>query len=199
MNEIKTTVTDQLQRLQMLMHRSTFYGRVSESRTHNPHMGQGRILALLKIKPEISQRDLTYLLGLSKQSIAQVLEKLEKSGYITRETSEDDKRVSIIKLTEEGAKAAESIDEEVPETNKVLEGLSDEELETFSGLLDKLIKAYEEQFPGEDFDKRRKIMEEFVAHHRRDFEKHGDGPERRRDRGEHFGKRFNHHSFRQND
>lgn len=34
------------------------------------HIGQGRVLAILKLKPEISQRDLSYLLDMSKQSLA---------------------------------------------------------------------------------------------------------------------------------
>ena len=95
MSEIKTIITEQLQQLQMLMHRTSFHSFMGAGKAHNPHRGQGRVLAILKMKPEISQRDLTYLLGMSKQSIAQLLDKLEKSGYITREPSEEDKKAGM--------------------------------------------------------------------------------------------------------
>lgn len=167
MSEIKTTITEQLQQLQTLMHRISFHSFMGSGRVHNPHRGQGRVLAILKMKPEISQRDLTYLLGMSKQSIAQLLDKLEKSGYITREPSEEDKRISIIKLTEEGRKAAAGPDDETLETAKILDCLNNEELVAFSDYLGRIIKRYEEQFPDEDFEERRKAMEDFMSQYGR--------------------------------
>lgn len=166
MSDIKATITEQLQQLQMLMHR-TFFHSFMGGKVHNPHRGQGRVLAILKMKPEISQRDLTYLLGMSKQSIAQLLNKLEKSGYITRETSEEDKRISIIKLTEEGMKVTADGVDETPETAKILDCLNDEELAAFSDYLGRIINRYEEQFPYEDFEERRKAMEDFMSQYGR--------------------------------
>jgi DNA-binding MarR family transcriptional regulator len=195
MNEIKTTITEQLQQLQMLMHRISFYGFMRDVKAHNPHRGQGRVLAILKMKPEISQRDLTYLLGMSKQSIAQLLDKLEKNGYITREPSEEDKRVMNIKLTEEGMKTAEDIDDSTPETAKILDCLNDEELAAFSDYLGRIIKRYEEQFPGEDFEQRRKSIKEFMLQYGHD---HGFGGFSRRSRhgDDFFGGRGHHDSWR---
>ncbi|MDR1831303.1 MAG: MarR family transcriptional regulator [Fusobacteriaceae bacterium] len=175
MSEIKTTVAEQLRQLQMLMRRASFRGSGRDENTRDPHMGQGRVLAILKIKPEISQRDLTWLLGLTKQSTAQLLEKLEKSGYITRESSPEDKRVSIIKLTEEGAKAAGNVNERASGTESVLDGVSDAELAAFSETLGRIIKACEERFPDEDFEKRRETMEAFMAQRGRGFGERGKG------------------------
>jgi len=176
MEEIKTTISEQLQHLQMLMHRASFQGFMAEGRSHshrkhNPHRGQGRVLAILKMKPEISQKELTYLLGMSKQSLAELLSKLEKSGYITREPSEEDKRVVTIKLTDEGQNA--SMDDNKSEAfdmENILECLNGEELIVFSEYLDRVIKKYEEQFPGEDFEERRKQLEQFMSRHSHDFE-----------------------------
>jgi DNA-binding MarR family transcriptional regulator len=164
MSEIKTTITEQLQQLQMLMHRGAFHGFMGGG-VHNPHRGQGRVLAILKMKPEISQKELTYLLGMSKQSLAELLSKLEKNGYITRETSEDDPRSKTIKLTEDGMKAAEDADDTATDTVKILDCLNDEELAVFSDYLNRIIKRYEEQFPDEDFEERRKMLEKFMAQH----------------------------------
>lgn len=164
MSEIKTAITEQLQQLQMLMHRIAFQAFMGGGKAYNPHRGQGRILAILKMKPEISQKELTYLLGMSKQSIAELLVKLEKSGYITRQPSEEDKRIMNIKLTEEGMKTAEDVDDNTPETEKVLDCLNEEELTTFSEYLARIIKRYEEQFPDENFEQRRKSLQEFMSH-----------------------------------
>lgn len=163
MNEIKTTIAEQLRQLQMLMHRTSFHPFMGGSKVHNPHRGQGRVLAILRMKPEISQRELTYLLDMSKQSLAELLVKLEKSGYITREPSQEDKRVMNIKLTEAGMKATENIDDDRPAIEKILDCLNDEELASFSEHLDRIIKRYQQLFPDEDFEQRRRMMEEFVS------------------------------------
>jgi DNA-binding MarR family transcriptional regulator len=73
----------------------------------DPHRGQGRILALLKLQPGISQSELAYLLGMRPQSAGELLAKLERAGLIERTQSESDKRVLHVKLTLEGEKAAE--------------------------------------------------------------------------------------------
>lgn len=167
MNEIKGTINGQLQQLQMLMHRAMFnhFGKM-----HNPHRGQGRVLAILKLKPVISQKELTYLLNMSKQSVAELVTKLEKNGYITREPSEDDKRVMTIRLTEEGAKATVNTDESEPDVLKVLDCLNDDELANLSEYLGRIIGQYEEQFPDEDFEERRKYMEKFMSSYGHGFE-----------------------------
>ncbi|QAT60176.1 MULTISPECIES: MarR family winged helix-turn-helix transcriptional regulator [Tissierellales] len=165
MSEIKVVINEQLQQLQMLMHRASFHDFIRGGWVHNPYRGQGRVLAILKMKPEISQKELTYLLNMSKQSLAELLAKLEKSGYITREPSEEDKRIMTIKLTEEGMKAAENVDDKTLETEKILDCLNDEELAAFSDYLGRIIKRYEEQFPDEDFEQRHKSMEEFMSQH----------------------------------
>ena len=186
MNDIKTTISEQLQQLQMLMHRASFHGFMADGRRHNPHRGQGRILSILKLKPEISQKELTYLLGMSKQALAELLSKLEKNGCITREPSEDDKRVMTIRLTEKGMHAFPADNEsEAFEPVKTLDCLSDEELTAFSDYLSRIIKRYEEQFPDEDYEERRKYMEQFLFRYghghgghgeRGSFGGHGDRP-----------------------
>jgi len=167
MNEIKCTINGQLQQLQMFMHRTMFshFGKM-----HNPHRGQGRVLAILKLKPVISQKELTYLLDMSKQSVAELATKLEKSGYITREPSEDDRRVMTIRLTEEGAKNADNTDSREPDILKIFDCLNDDELSTFSEYLGRIISQYEEQFPDEDFEERRRYMEKFMLAHGHGFE-----------------------------
>jgi len=163
MDELRNKVTEQFSRLQMLMSRSSFHGFLRGARS--PMRGQGRVLAILKLKPEISQKELTYLLGMSKQSIAELLSKLEKNELIAREASESDTRSKIIKLTEKGGKAAEDADNSATGPESVLSCLENEELETLSAYLERIIQRYEEQFPNTEYAKRRKTMDAFVSQH----------------------------------
>jgi DNA-binding MarR family transcriptional regulator len=69
----------------------------------NPYRGQGRVLKLLKLKPETTQKELSDLLDMRPQSLGDLLNILEQIGYITRRPSENDKRAMMIRLTEKGA------------------------------------------------------------------------------------------------
>jgi hypothetical protein len=84
--------------------------RTANARTHgavgDPTRGQGRVLALLAVKPETTQRELSFLLDMRQQSLSELLAKLEEKGFVTREKSEQDGRVTVVKLTEAGAAAA---------------------------------------------------------------------------------------------
>ena len=44
--------------------------------------GQGRVLAILKMQPEISQKELLYLLDMRPQSLGELLSKLEKTDTL---------------------------------------------------------------------------------------------------------------------
>lgn len=178
MEDIKTTIIEQLNEVQFFMNRSMGVGLCPAKKGPNPLKGQGRILKLLKMKPTITQRELDYLLDMSKQSLSELLAKLEEKGYITREQSEDDKRGLTIHLTEEGHKVADNVDETPAQAAHIFECLSDDELQAFSGYLSRLIKRFEDQFPGEDFEERREMMRKFMAG------QHG---------GHHGGKHGNHH------
>jgi hypothetical protein len=109
-------------------------------------------------------------MGMSKQSMAELLAKLEKSGFVTREPSQDDKRVMIVKLTEKG-KNASPADEagDISEAEAMLDCLSEDELNAFHCYLGRIIKRYEDRFPGENYDERRKCMEEFMSFYGRGF------------------------------
>ncbi len=143
----------------------------------DPARGQGRVLSILKMKPEISQKELLYLLDTSKQSLAELLSKLEKNEYIVREPSEKDRRVLIIKLTEKGKNVEIKSDKEYVQKSTYLDIFEDSELEVLNGFLEKIIIEFEKEFEGsDDFEERKKIFEEFMESHgtnlkkcRRDF------------------------------
>lgn len=171
MEDIRETILEQLQQLQMMMHRA--WSTHAEG-MHNPHRGQGRVLAVLQLKPEISQRELTYLLNMSKQAVGELIAKLEKSGDITRTPSEQDKRAMVIRLTPQGAKAAQAVERPSKETTKLFDRFTEDELMTFSEYLERMIDRYEEDLDGNAFAQRRRRMEDFMSMRgREDRRRHG--------------------------
>jgi DNA-binding MarR family transcriptional regulator len=104
----------------------------------NPYRGQGRVLKLLKMQPEITQKELSDLLDMRPQSLGDLLKKLEQKGYVTRTPSENDKRAMIIRLTEKGANE-EIGDEEQLGFNSLFQCLSEEEQVQLSEYLKRII------------------------------------------------------------
>ena len=96
---------EKLMRLQWLIQRQRLQNRGTRGPFADPTRGQGRVLAILKMQPEISTKDLSYLLDIRQQSLSELLGKLEKAGYITRRPRESDKRVMMVKLTDKGRDA----------------------------------------------------------------------------------------------
>ena len=149
----------------------------------DPHRGQGRVLTLLKMQPEISQKDLAYLLDIRTQSLGELLNKLEKSGFITKTPSQEDKRVTLIRLTDIGRQAAEKTTEQQMDMDNLFSCLSDDEQETLSELLSRLCNHLQEQIgedanePGHPLHPRHEehfFMGDHFCHRREGFENHPD-------------------------
>jgi len=124
--------------LQWLLHRRHLQSRSGHGPFADPTRGQGRVLAILKLQPEISTRDLSYLLDIRQQSLSELLSKLEKSGYITRTPMESDKRVMMITLTDKG----KAVPQERPDFSDLFDCLTPEEQDTFGGYLDRIIQTF---------------------------------------------------------
>lgn len=138
MDDMYTAVYEKLSTLQWLMKRRQMFSQAQSGPFADPARGQGRILAMLKIQPEIKTRELAYLLGIRQQSLNELLNKLEKSGHVERGPSEEDRRVMIVRLTEKGKEVQQ------PETDyqEILDCLSAEELQQFGEYLDRIIAAF---------------------------------------------------------
>lgn len=122
-----------------LMHRCQAEAYRGNGSMASPYKGQGRILGILKLKPEISHKELSYLLGISTQSMSELLRKLENKGYIMRVPSEQDKRSMNIILTEEGKKAVDqSKGFDKCDMDQVFDCLNEEEQAQFKEYLERL-------------------------------------------------------------
>lgn len=97
--------------------------------------GQGKILLALSDNNNLSQKDLVERLNMTPQSVAEFVRKLESRGLVSRKKSTTDKRVTIVSLTEAGRL---EIDKSMQVIPKYLRALSDEELQQFNNILDKI-------------------------------------------------------------
>lgn len=72
------------------------------------YRSQHRLLMTLGKNPNCSQSELAVILEVSPAAVAVSLGKLEKSGYITRETNTDDHRSNQVAITEKGNRIIQS-------------------------------------------------------------------------------------------
>ncbi|GAA2245098.1 hypothetical protein GCM10010401_17980 [Rarobacter faecitabidus] len=108
--------------------------------------GQGRVLRLLNLHSPITQKELGYLLGIRSQSLGELLTKLEDADQVKRSPNPQDKRTTIVEITDSGRDAVSNQAEIFDEDTTF--GLESAELDTLIGLLDKLIGNIEGSVPG---------------------------------------------------
>ncbi len=141
MNDLYTDIYEKLSTLQWLMKRRQMFSQAEVGPFADSTRGQGRVLAMLKIQPEITTKDLSYLLGIRQQSLNELLNKLEKSGYVERRPSEADRRVMVVHLTEKG----ETVQQPPSDYEEILGCLSQEELHQFGSYLERILAAFRTQ------------------------------------------------------
>jgi DNA-binding MarR family transcriptional regulator len=146
MSEQVKNLLEQFIRLSGLLHRYQMNQYINRRPFGNPYRGQGRVLSILKMQSEISQKELLYLLDMSKQALGELLNKLERSGYITRTISKEDRRAMNITLTPEGMAVAGDINTEQLDADNLFDCLNDEEQENFSDYLERLAAELEKKF-----------------------------------------------------
>jgi Transcriptional regulators len=149
----KNTLYKQFLQLELLLRRRQIQTFIKYGPLADPHRGQGRILALLSKRPEISQKDLSSFLNIRSQSMGELLAKLEKNGYIERMPSERDRRNIEIRLTDSGRQAA-NISESEFSDESIFNCLNEEEQKTLSDYFTRIIAELEEQVGenGSDFN-----------------------------------------------
>ncbi len=147
MNNREQELLELIIQIEMLTRREMM-GRYHNSHSRmNSNRGQGRIMAALRLKPEISQRELSYLLNMSKQGLAELLGKLEMAGYIDRSPSMEDGRVMMVRLTEQGKMAADEMQEKESKSKSIFACLEEEEQNNLKLYLEKMISNAQDQIP----------------------------------------------------
>ena len=116
--------------------------------------GQGKILSILRREDGIGQKELAERLQIRAASLSELLDKMQKSGWIQRRVNEKDRRKINIFLTEDGLGISQQMIEARRDmVNTVFGVLNAQEQEQLEMLLSKLIseleKPSEEELSGE--------------------------------------------------
>lgn len=113
-------------------------------RGHGPRgggMSREHMLVIVSEYPDgVRQKELAEKAGINASSTSEVVSRLEDDGYLIRTIDESDRRATVLKLTEMGTVRAEEIRAEREEfLDEFFSKLSEEEKQTLSDLLDKLL------------------------------------------------------------
>lgn len=114
------------------------FSRALERRTlpHGVTAGQWRFLRVLWREDGLTQRELSRRVGMREPTTVTALKSLEKSGFVRRKQSEDDRRKIHVFLTPAAKKLQAVLAPCVAEVNEIaLKGLSPEEVATLRRLL----------------------------------------------------------------
>ena len=103
-------------------------------------MPEWRIMMILAEYPDVSADEVCRRTKIEKSVVSRAVARLLKRHFINREIDEDDRRRSILRLSETGLSV---YDEVMPIARdyeaKLLSGLTAEEMETFNTMIDKLL------------------------------------------------------------
>lgn len=128
--------------------------RGPDSRPGRPGMfPRERILTVLLDSGDagMKQRDIAAYLGIHAPAMTEQIDRLEAERYLERCANPDDKRSTLVKLTEKGrARAYEVSDERQAQAAAFSAGLSEEEKDTLIALLDKLLAEPEGGAPAQN-------------------------------------------------
>ena len=104
-------------------------------------MSREHMLVIISEYPYgVRQKELAEKAGINASSTSEVVSRLEDDVYLIRTIDESDRRATVLKLTEMGAVRAEEIRSEREEfLDEFFSKLSEEEKQTLSDLLDKLL------------------------------------------------------------
>lgn len=107
------------------------------------------VLAALSKTDALSQKELAVLARVEQPSMAQLLARMDRDGLIRRTPTEQDRRVSLISLTENGLAKLAQVRSALVETNdQALRGFSAEETDLLVDLMRRLLANLDENSAG---------------------------------------------------
>lgn len=112
------------------------FSRMLKEHQIDIHPGQGRILFALWGSDEVPIKEIAKRTLLSKSTLTDLIDRLEQSGYIVRVPNREDRRKTLIKLTEKNKALQETYTEVSQEMLDIFySGFTPEEIDTFETLL----------------------------------------------------------------
>ena len=107
--------------------------------------GQGHLLDILLTHNGLTQKELSAQLQIRPASLGELVDKLERSGYVERRVNENDKRVLNVYIKEEGRKVINEIAKiRNSMIDNIFSSLTEDEKNQLSALMEKLMDSIKE-------------------------------------------------------
>ena len=98
--------------------------------------GQPKVISFLARNGPCSQRQLADYFEIDPAAVCRMLDSLEKGGFVTRRTDQNDRRTGVVEVTEKGAAASDAWMEACRGMEQqMLRGFSPRETEQFADYL----------------------------------------------------------------
>lgn len=137
---------DESIRLHLIKNTSAFY-RMTQSymnerlKAYDLGSGQQFFLDRIARNPGISLQELAHLGYFDNGTATRAVQKLVDKGYVVVSTDERDRRIRRLRVTEQGMPAVQAMRElKRSWRNAVMQGFTDEEKQTLSRLLERLVE-----------------------------------------------------------
>lgn len=102
------------------------------------------VMDILWDKQSISQQQIADIIKKDKNSVTKFIDSLEKNNLVKRTVDKSDRRVNKIELTPQGLSLRQTSTElGINFMTKTIEGITDKDLETFVGVLQKITENLE--------------------------------------------------------
>lgn len=93
---------------------------------------------------ELNQKELGDLMDIKESSVARLVDRMEREGYVTRQKDMNDRRITKLVLTDKGREYREKL---LPEGEKMAQiftkGITNEEISVFLKVIDKMLSNIE--------------------------------------------------------
>jgi DNA-binding MarR family transcriptional regulator len=100
---------------------------------------QARVLFEIKERPHCMAKDLMELLCIDRGYLSRLLTKLEKRGWVSREVSQEDRRVRSLRLTEDGKSLVDELERRSEsQLEHIIEPLSSAEMTELLGAMERI-------------------------------------------------------------
>lgn len=116
----------------------------------NLYMGQPRVLFRIEKNAGISQQELSELLEISKEATSVSIRRLEKSGFIKRDSCKRDRRIKLLYLSDKGEKVVKELRRNFDKINsQMFVDLNEEEEKELERIVKIMNKSLEKRLEDE--------------------------------------------------
>ena len=134
-------VDERVELVRQIIWLSRKHFQLNTAKLEDTGLGSGQIPVLLELERhgEMNQRALAEKVRVTPATISGMLKRMERAGFISRTADENDARVSLVRLTDEGRAQCEIAKRFFDETCcQMLEGLDSESLAQLKTLLTRI-------------------------------------------------------------